>query len=434
MKPRTKLEKEVYELSGKLPNLTPTQEAYAKEHCFKHEAAVKSAKNHTYYCLDCGEVFKDESKGRYVTCPHCHHKLLKTGEKKRFWIESSMQMITKIDGYYVYRTFCIIKRTHWKEPAQYCISECIQRFIKPNNPTVVLARSRMGFWHYSTTFNYNSELSIKHDDDMFLLEAFVIYRKYDIMPLLKRNGYIPKLSESFKWPEIIDRLIGNPHWETVVKKGRIDVWEYLTSKELNIFWPQVKMIMRKDYVPKDMAMWRDTLIMAKNCKGDYFSPKVIIPDDLKATHDKFMHIHREIEERKWVKRQLEAQRRYAEKQARREEEEKQYEKKYVSINKPYLGICIVSGDITIRPLQNRAEFEEEGKVMHHCVATYFKREESLILSAKQDGKRIATIELDKKNFSVVQCRAYCNQVPERYDELMNILKQNRQLFTNIKRL
>ena len=85
-------------------------------------------------------------------------------------------------------------------------------------------------------------------------------------------------------------------------------------------------------------------------------------------------------------------------------------------------------DIEIKPLKSYEEFIDEGEKMHHCVATYFGRPGSLILSAREKGKRLATIELDTKNFNVVQCRGACNQVPEKYDFLIDLLNRNKRLF------
>ena len=38
MKPRTKLQKQIVELSKRLPNITEKQELYAYKHCLNHEA------------------------------------------------------------------------------------------------------------------------------------------------------------------------------------------------------------------------------------------------------------------------------------------------------------------------------------------------------------------------------------------------------------
>ena len=61
------------------------------------------------------------------------------------------------------------------------------------------------------------------------------------------------------------------------------------------------------------------------------------------------------------------------------------------------------------------EFYEEGKAMHHCVYTnaYYNDENSLILSARIDGERIETVEVDLQTLKVVQSRgvAYATPTP-----------------------
>lgn len=60
------------------------------------------------------------------------------------------------------------------------------------------------------------------------------------------------------------------------------------------------------------------------------------------------------------------------------------------------------------------DFRKEGEAMHHCVFenAYYKRPESLIFSVRKDERRVATVEVNLKNFSVVQIRGPHNSIPE----------------------
>ena len=95
-----------------------------------------------------------------------------------------------------------------------------------------------------------------------------------------------------------------------------------------------------------------------------------------------------------------------------------------------LGVVIVENDMRIAPLQTKLDFIDEGKAMNHCVATYFDKKNSLILSVRlaDSGKRLATVELSMKDFSVVQCKGKCNEQPERYNEILTVLKNHRTDF------
>ena len=69
----------------------------------------------------------------------------------------------------------------------------------------------------------------------------------------------------------------------------------------------------------------------------------------------------------------------------------------------------------------------EGKAMHHCVGTYYKRADSLILSATIDGRRIETIEVSLKTLQVVQSRGACNANTEYHDRIINLVNSNINL-------
>ena len=75
--------------------------------------------------------------------------------------------------------------------------------------------------------------------------------------------------------------------------------------------------------------------------------------------------------------------------------EKQLEKEaeYRAIKAKFFGLIFSDGRISVRVLESVQEILAEGKAMHHCVGSYHSKEDSLILSATIDGKRIETIEV-----------------------------------------
>mgnify|MGYP002533419741 CR=1 FL=1 len=84
MKPRTKVEKRVTELSGKLPAITKEQEDWAKEHLFDHFAYKCKDE---LWCSECGKMWVNTSKdklGDKIECPYCHHQLdVKVSRKQK---------------------------------------------------------------------------------------------------------------------------------------------------------------------------------------------------------------------------------------------------------------------------------------------------------------------------------------------------------------
>jgi hypothetical protein len=80
----------------------------------------------------------------------------------------------------------------------------------------------------------------------------------------------------------------------------------------------------------------------------------------------------------------------------------------------------------ITALPTVESFYKEGAAMHHCVGAmeYFKKENSLILSARVNGKRAETIELSLKTYEIIQSRGKCNQDSQYHQRILDLMKKN----------
>ena len=58
---------------------------------------------------------------------------------------------------------------------------------------------------------------------------------------------------------------------------------------------------------------------------------------------------------------------------------------------------------------------------------YYLKENSLILSATIEGRRIETIEVNLNTLKVVQSRGVCNQNTEYHDQIVNLVNANKRL-------
>lgn len=87
---------------------------------------------------------------------------------------------------------------------------------------------------------------------------------------------------------------------------------------------------------------------------------------------------------------------------------------YIKEKSKFFDLKLSDGKIVVIPLKNLEEFQQEGEIMHHCVFSneYYKKKDSLILSARIGKKHIETIEVNLKTFSIVQSRGACNQDTE----------------------
>ena len=64
--------------------------------------------------------------------------------------------------------------------------------------------------------------------------------------------------------------------------------------------------------------------------------------------------------------------------------------------------------------------------LHHCVGQckYYKKPNSLVLSARIDGERIETVELSLETFKVLQSRGICNGNSPYHDAIINLVQKN----------
>ena len=91
----------------------------------------------------------------------------------------------------------------------------------------------------------------------------------------------------------------------------------------------------------------------------------------------------------------------------------------------FLDLCFSNDQLIIRPLRSPVEYIQEGIAMHHCVASYRERYNSLILSARNhQDERIATIEVSLHDYKIIQIRGKHNQATEYDQDIAVLLTKN----------
>ena len=105
------------------------------------------------------------------------------------------------------------------------------------------------------------------------------------------------------------------------------------------------------------------------------------------------------------------------------------EERFQELKSKFFGIRFTDGTIQVHVLESVQEHLEEGTTMHHCVFSneYYLKENSLILSATIEGRRIETIEVNLDTLKVVQSRGVCNKNTEYHDQIVNLVNANRKL-------
>jgi PcfJ-like protein len=79
-----------------------------------------------------------------------------------------------------------------------------------------------------------------------------------------------------------------------------------------------------------------------------------------------------------------------------------------------IELKMIVDDIPLYPyiLKNEYEYHEEGKFMHHCVATYVEKKQSIIISIRTEDKQDrVTCEFNCQTGRLIQARHFCNGVP-----------------------
>lgn len=425
MEPKTKLQKQVVRLSSKLPALSDNQSAWAIKKCFEVEGFHRAKK---IWCIECGEVF--EAKESYLSysllgadCPCCGKHLKVKDSRKRVYSPQSMYftIITTISGFQVLRHFVASKSCRVGQPAKFELHEAVQDWVSPKGIEVVMARLTNSSYGAYDQWCWSSAMEVRHD--CCIPGKYHIWANHiktiRLLPKLKYAG----IDENYHGitPDILFKmLLRYPFVETLIKQGENELFEYMADNMTQVgkYWPSIKIARRHGFkITKrtDLRMYFDYLEMSDAIGRDVRSPKYLCPKNLKKAHDEVMKLKQKHDAKISVEKRR--------KQALKNEE------LYQKLKGKFFGIAFTDGTIQVRVLESVLEFLEEGNYMHHCVFTndYFKKKDSLILSARIGDKRIETVEVNLKTLSVVQSRGVCNQNTEYHERIIGLVKKNINL-------
>ena len=134
--------------------------------------------------------------------------------------------------------------------------------------------------------------------------------------------------------------------------------------------------------------------------------RYVCPYDSQKEHDRYMGKKAKAEAQKEI------------------EKLRKNEADFAKIKGKFFGLFFSDGTITVRVLESIEEMILEGEIMHHCVADYHSKEDSLILSATIDGKRIETLEISLSKLMVIQSRGVCNKNTDYHDQIIELVNKN----------
>lgn len=423
MKPKTKSQKQVAELSAKLPALTDKQRDWGIEHCFEKIGYLRKK---SVWCTECGKTWEPEEGSLVLqltgaVCPHCGKQLkIELSRKRKDEYNEYYTIINTFHGYQILRHYVARKTCCVGYPAHYEINEAVQSWITPKGEEILMSRCTQMSFYYIDLWNWNSPMEIRNpstNPTKYSIYAKYIYPIRHYIPNLVRNGfkgYFHGISPN----SLFKMLLTNPKAETLLKAKQYSLLLYMKGygHVISKFWPSIRICIRNNYIVKDASLWADYMNFIDYFHLDTNSPKYVCPANLEEEHDKLLKRKRRITEKEELERRC--------------KEAVKWEKEYQKQKSKFFGLHFGNDNIIVSVLQSVKEFAEEGTSMHHCVfqAEYFKKPDSLILSAKtKAGERIETIELSLKTFEIIQSRGSCNKNTPFHDEILNLVQQNINL-------
>jgi len=420
MKPKSKFQAQVYELSKSLPAITKVQKEWAYQHSFEH-IGRRSAKG-LITCLQCGHQW--QGNGELIDnllgaeCPQCSAKLkVQTTRQRVFKQTEYFCIVTEKAGFQVLRFFLVKSYCKTGEKAKYSISEVVQRWIAPSGKYATVAKLRLMCVYYCDLWDISSQLEIRPERELYNISPICIYPRMKLIPELKRSrfdGNFYRLSPF----DLFHTLLLDSRAETLLKAGQTDLLRYFTNgnfSKIDAYWTSTKICIRNQYFVKDASLWRDYIDLLRSFGKDLHNAKYVCPADLKAEHDHY------------VKKQKE----FLEREEREQAKQKALEAEAIfkEMKSRFFGIQFTDGEIQVRVLESVEEFMNEGIILHHCVfaSSYHLRPDSLILSARIGEKRIETVEFSLSKMKVVQSRGTCNQTTEYHDRIINLVNNNKRV-------
>ncbi len=210
-------------------------------------------------------------------------------------------------------------------------------------------------------------------------------------------------------------------YEVMIKNGGESFIRHLDEADIISEWASIRVCLRHHYIPDDVSIWLDMLKPLKYFGKDIRNPYYICPKDLREKHDYWLKKERAHQGKK--RREMLMKR------------AKELKKKFEKLKSRYFGISFEKDGLVVSVISSLEDYEEEGREMHNCVFQneYYIKEKTLCMSAKRDGKHVATIEVNIATWNVVQCRAVCNKECEYAEEIKELIAANKSVLEKAKR-
>lgn len=381
MKPRTKIEREVVDLSHKLGEIGKRDTAHIIRHTYG------SCK------------YEDMYDRCYAVINQAYH------------------------GWQVLRYFRINRKRNRKREVSYDTWEVFQFWNKVGEKQILMARQRtLGL--YIDTFCYASKLEVRPNPtyvyDHFVNVSYTYLYNKSVEGAYRYAAEYMKQDKLYRWYRF---LSCDKFAETLIKL-RPQLAEHMMLYELydKAYINAVRIAIRHNYDIINLSRYFDLIRMLKNLKCDLNNPHFVCPEDFEHTHQWAVEASMSDDER----RRREAERT---KQLQDMQKKDKENADYINRCNRFFGVEITDGTISCRALRSVADFFDEGTAMHHCVYAnkYYNKKDSLILSARINDKRIETVEVDLQLMKVIQAYGACDKFTIYHDRIVNLVNSNMNI-------
>jgi len=430
MKPKTKFQIRIAGLSLKLPAISDKQIDYAYNKCFQHSGYRTKSGGTT--CMECGTVFNRNDNPELlinrlndqVVCPDCSTDLKIIDTRKRTVQEHKyLCIITTCQEFQVIRFLSVMQYYKKGKKSNYTSCEVVQHWINSKGKFETVSRIRsQNFGYYIDCWCWTSELELRAKSDNQNIESYTLYPIHKYAKDIVRNGFKGNF-HGLTPLEMFVKLLSNSKIETLLKSGKKTTFRYFaqgSELRLNMYWNQVKILLRNNYEPNDTGIWTDYIDLLIHFEKDISNAKYVCPIDLNKEHDRLVKKKREIESKK-----------------RNEEAKKlayEQEEQFKALKSRFFGLQFTDGLILIKVLNSVQEYVSEGDKLHHCVFTnrYYSKPESLVMSARINDEPVETIEVSLEDFKVIQSRGMQNNNTDYHDRIIELVNQNMKMIRQRK--
>ena len=418
MKPNNSFRQQVAKAGAMLRPIPADQIKWAYTQCFNHYG--RRTKKGVITCAECGGTWTDKVAQGHCLCPHCHTRLTIDDDFRRrvYRTEDYALFMTVRGGMQVLRFVYLTYYARLGQKAEYFSSEVVQRWIAPDGRCATRARLRPEF-SFAAGWQYDSPLELRPHKPLYNIHPRCVHPRPQLLPELQRSGYNGQFYH-ISPPEMFCALLRDSRAETLLKTRQtalLKLW-ITASCDMDDYWPSVRIALRNKYKITDAGMWCDYIDLLRFFNKDLRNAKYVCPADLEAEHDRYVELKRE-----HYRKQREQE---------RIREAMRHEQQYRDAKGRFFGIDLTDGKIHVRVLESIEQFRQEGEAMHHCVFTneYYRRDDSLILSASIDGQRLETVEVSLSRLEVAQSRGVCDKDSPYHKQIIKLVQHNMHLIEN----